>query len=81
MSELKDETREGDNGITRPWPFIIQISAFIPSEIGVYERVWMEEWCDLIYVFKRLTNCSIEHVWAYLIFIILGGSTFIAPIL
>ena len=39
MSELKDETREGDNGITRPWPFIVQISAFIPSEIGVYERV------------------------------------------
>lgn len=34
MSEVKDETREGDN-----WPFIVRILAFIPSEIGAYERV------------------------------------------
>lgn len=34
MNEVKDETREGDN-----WPFIVRILAFIPSEIGAYERV------------------------------------------
>ena len=34
MSELKDETTEGDN-----WPFIVRILAFIPNEIGAYERL------------------------------------------